>query len=85
MDFSLIERAGLTQSEFAQLCGVTRVTTNLWATGKMNPHRYISSKVASILRAIETAIQNEKLPIATNVTKTDRQTAIDTAINLAEI
>ena len=48
MDFTVVAQAGLTQKEFAEVCGVSRITANTWVRGKMNPHRYIKTKVADL-------------------------------------
>lgn len=62
MDFELIARAGLTQREFAEVAGVSRSTVNLWVSGKMNPHRYISGHIDSVLSAIEARLHSGELP-----------------------
>lgn len=63
MDFTIIKTCGLTQKEFAVLCGVSRTTTNLWVTGKMKPHRYIQDRVAAIVAALGLAHSDAQLPI----------------------
>jgi len=63
LDFSLIKRAGVSQREFSQLAGVSRVTTNLWVAGKMKPHRLQADKIAAVMRALEAAVTHEELPL----------------------
>lgn len=63
MDFSVIARAGITQLEFSALVGVSRVTVNLWCQGKMNPNKFINSKVAVVLEHMEAAVQHGALPL----------------------
>lgn len=62
MDFTLISKAGLTQQEFGDLVGVSRVTTNTWVRGRMEPHRFIKAHVASVLAALKKALASHALP-----------------------
>lgn len=71
MDFSVISRAGLTQSEFAAAVGVSRVTVNTWVRGKMKPHRYITKKVSEALAHLSACIEAGDLP-ATGPDKKDK-------------
>ncbi len=64
MDFRLIAQAGLTQRDFAELCGVTRTTVSLWVTGKMNPHRYLRPQVERVMEALEKGVSDKTLPPA---------------------
>lgn len=63
LDFSVIERAGLTQSEFAKLVNVTRVTVNHWVNGG-TPSNFLKRVVAGYLTNLQTAIDKELLPQA---------------------
>jgi DNA-binding XRE family transcriptional regulator len=72
LDFSVISRAGLTQQEFATIGGVSRVTVNMWVKGRMAPHRFISAKIAALLRHLENAIEHASLPLPVNTPKGDR-------------
>lgn len=83
MDFSLIERAGLTQREFGSLCGVSRVTVNLWVTNKMGPHRYIRDRVSSILEAIGVALDGDQLPLARSIPRERRGEALENIVRPA--
>ena len=65
MNFDVISQAGLTQKEFAEVCGVTRTTVNLWRNGKMKPHRFISTRILAILSAMEHAVAADELPLKT--------------------
>jgi hypothetical protein len=80
MDFSLIEKAELTQKEFGRLCGVSRVTANLWATKKFAPHRYIQARVKDNLTAIAAAIEAGLLPLPNNVERDSRYDALTRVI-----
>jgi transcriptional regulator with XRE-family HTH domain len=63
LDFSVIERAGLTQSEFAKLVNVTRVTVNHWVNGG-TPSNFLKKVVAGYLEDLQIAIDKGILPQA---------------------
>jgi len=84
LDFSVIERAGLTQQEFADAASVSRVTTNRWVVGKMNPHRYIRQRVTEFLAVLETAIDENLLPLPAGVPEHLRPAEIRAAIDAAQ-
>jgi transcriptional regulator with XRE-family HTH domain len=72
MDFTTISRAGLTQREFADLAGVSRVTTNMWVTGKMSPHRFIKDNVDALLKALDSALSYDQFPLPKSIPKHQR-------------
>lgn len=74
MDFTIVSKAGLSQGEFAALCGVSRVSVNLWVNGKMRPCRYVSKHVADTLEAVAHAVEQKRLPLAA---KTPRKARVD--------
>lgn len=80
LDFTVVARAGLTQREFAALVGVSRVTTNLWVSGKMNPHRLIRARAVSTVAVLEKAILNAKLPLPQSIKATERPAALACAL-----
>ena len=84
LDFSVIERAGLTQQEFADAAAVSRVTTNKWVMGKMSPHRYIKDRIEQLLEVLEAAIEEEHLPLPAGMPKHQRPTAIRAAIRASQ-
>lgn len=61
--FAVIAHSGMTQGEFAQIVGVTRVTTNLWVKGKMRPNRYVAERVNKLLSSIAAAVDQGHLPL----------------------
>lgn len=63
MDFSIVEKAGLTQGEFAWLCGVSRVTANKWLHGGA-VHPLLKSPTATMLDRIRKAVEKSALPLA---------------------
>ena len=84
IDFSAIHRAGLTQSEFAELCEVSRITVNLWVNGKMQPHRYNRDHVAMCILAISDAIKDRKLPLTNGTKGASRAACLRTALSMPE-
>lgn len=63
LDFSVVKKAGLTQIEFASLCDVTRTTVNLWVSGSNAPHRFIYKRIATVITALQRALDAETLPL----------------------
>lgn len=82
-DFTIVTRAGLTQKEFAVLCGVSRVTANLWVQGKMRPHRYIKTRASQLVALLEKAVLQETLPLPDSVKSLDRHSAVKAALTQA--
>lgn len=80
MDFTVIERAGMTQLEFGELLHVSRVTINTWVGGKMKPHRFVAPRVTKILFMLEAAITAGRLPLPKEITPMNRAGAIVGAI-----
>ena len=62
MDFSVLKDTDLSQVEFAEVLGVSRVTVNLWLHGKANPHRYNTDNVYATLVALRKASDKGLLP-----------------------
>ncbi len=84
LDFTVIERAGLTQQEFADAAAVSRVTTNKWVMGKMAPHRYIKKRISELLIVLETAIEDDHLPLPSGMPKHKRPEAIRAVIRASQ-
>lgn len=82
-DFTIVTRAGLTQQEFAYLAGVSRATANMWIRGKMKPHRYLQTKAARVMGALERAVEESLLPVPSSVKTPDRAEAIKLAFRQA--
>jgi len=76
MDFSVVKKAGLYQHEFGDLCGVSRVTVNLWVRTPTKPHPLIRNKVKDILSGLQSAVSAGALPIPNNVPKKNRMEKI---------
>lgn len=79
-DFSVIEEAGLTQAEFAELAEVSRVTVNLWVQKKCLPARKKETRIKSLLKVLSAAIRRGMLPgtlpTARKANMDDRRTLI---------
>lgn len=76
MDFSVIDRGELTQKEFSVLCGVSRVTVNLWVRNKMQPHRYIRQRIERLVAQLNSAVDQGTLPLAHELTPEQRIAAL---------
>lgn len=72
----VLEQAQVTQAEFAALCGVRRVTVNLWCRGKMRPHQYIRSNVLNTIERVQLATSAGVLPLPRSVQRDKRIDAL---------
>lgn len=84
MNFDIIPKAHLTQLQFADLVGVSRVTVNTWVKGKFSPRSNLRDRVLRALDLIAKAVDAGKLPVAVDGTaeKTRARLAtITTALN----
>lgn len=63
MDFTIIDRAGVTQEEFAEIAGVSRITVNTWAKGHHAPSAASRLRVSPLLAALQAAITAGALPV----------------------
>lgn len=66
-DFSILGRAGLTQAQFADLVGVSRITVNTWVRKRFNPHPTLRPRVHAALKELRAQVRAGELPITTNV------------------
>jgi transcriptional regulator with XRE-family HTH domain len=69
LNFAFLAVAGVSQGEFAVLCGVSRVTVNLWVNGRSTPHRYLVPHVTTVLDSIAAAFDAHRLPIPGHIKK----------------
>lgn len=65
MRFDLIERAGITQGQFAELAGVSRITVNTWVKGRYGPRADLRTRVVRLLGLITEALRTGALPVTT--------------------
>jgi transcriptional regulator with XRE-family HTH domain len=84
MDFSVIKKAKLTQQEFADLCCVSRVTVNLWATAKMAPHMYIREEISDIVASLTKAVKDGRLPLPAETPKEQRLEALQAVLGASQ-
>lgn len=63
LDFSQIQKAGLTQQQFADLVGVERVTVNTWVRKRYSPRPNIRATVERALKMIRKAVEANTLPV----------------------
>jgi DNA-binding XRE family transcriptional regulator len=63
MDFGVIDQAGLTQSQFASLVDVSRITVNTWVNGHYQPGPKMRGRVRRALQLLAAAVEDGKLPI----------------------
>ena len=81
MDYRVIIKAGITQSEFGKLMGVSRVTANRWMRGH-EPYRLVHDQIVDMLARIEEAVEDNKLPLPIKHDHAERYQAIREALNL---
>lgn len=63
MDFTVIERAGITQQQFADLVGVSRVTVYTWLHNRFKPRPAMRARVERALQLLSSAINSQQLPV----------------------
>lgn len=63
MDFSIIDRAGVTQGQFASLVGVSRVTVNTWVNGRFHPRGHARDTVIRLVKLLHEAHEAGTLPV----------------------
>ena len=71
--------AGISQTELAKALGVSRTTVNLWANGKMHPHRYNADNLRARLLLLSAAIEQGLIP-GKKATRAARHEAIAAAM-----
>lgn len=62
-DFKVIERAGITQQQFADLVGVSRVTVYTWMQNRFKPRPAMRVRVRQALKLLSDAVADDSLPI----------------------
>lgn len=82
IDFSPVKQAGIATSNFAKVCGVSRLTATLWLTGKSQPRGLYRVQAARRVAAIRAALERGDLPIAP-MPPAQRLTAICEALSIS--
>lgn len=62
IDYTPVEDAGLTKTEFAALMRVTRATVHRWRRGNCEPTPYLREAVQTLLGQLSTAVEEGYLP-----------------------
>lgn len=61
LDFTPLKRSGVSQTEFAAILGVSRITVNRWVSGApTTPHFF--HVISELLRQLQTAVDAGLLP-----------------------
>lgn len=86
MDFTPVRKARLSQAEFAKLCGVSRVTANMWLREERprTPNRFVEYTVALQLQRLSEAVAMGLLPLPGTVNRDERDEHIRVAIERAD-
>jgi len=70
--FELAKKANVLPHDVAKALGLNRITVSLWFNGHSKPHKLLADKVASLLDAIEKAVEAGELPISADVDRRER-------------
>ena len=73
MKFSVITKAGLSQQQFADIVGVSRITVNTWVSGRHKPAPHLRERVKAALAHLTEAIKAGHLPIDPDAYKKDTE------------
>ena len=77
MDYSVIDKAGLTQAQFASLIGTSRSVANPWINQKQKPGRFYAPIVDRALALLKVAVRRRELPIDESHTQRMLQQRLD--------
>lgn len=90
MDFSVIQKAGLSAAELAFLIrykdadenvrSMTRLSTYRWIVGKVTPNEKVAPRVKKVLSLIQDAVDSGDLPLKLGTPRADRKRLIAVAI-----
>jgi transcriptional regulator with XRE-family HTH domain len=75
IDFAPLTASRVTQGEFAALLKVSRVAVSQWINGTMGVHEMRRPRVQRLLKVLEQATADEKLPLR-DVPRAERLDAI---------
>ena len=62
-DFAVLERAGITQQQFADLVGVSRVTVYTWMHARFKPRPSMRLRIERVLSLLQRAVTEGRLPV----------------------
>lgn len=90
LDFSLLQKAGISLAEFAMLIrykdtegnvrSVTRAAVHRWVTGQANPSDDMSTRVSRILVLLDEAVTAGDLPLRLGTPRAQRKQLIVAAV-----
>lgn len=86
IDYTPMEAAGLTKTEFAALLRVTRVTVHRWVEDGGEPTPYLREAVSTLLGQLRSAVDENLLPgplrelEPSRYTMDERRAVIDAAL-----
>lgn len=76
MNFDIIERAGLTQQEFADLIQFSRPSVNLWINGRKTPGKRAARTLQAAQQVLAKAVEENHLPAKSKAAKVKLLAAI---------
>jgi hypothetical protein len=82
MDLSIVEKAGIGASHFARLCGVSRVSAYMWLTGRYGPRGLYRKQVEEMVRRIQSAVDDHRLPLPPSLPRAQVFKATQDALEL---
>lgn len=79
MDFTVLAKAGVRQTEFAKLVGVSKIAVHKWTKGGGVDKRH-ADKIMKLLRTIGAAADSGYLPVNDGIPNDERIKAIQLAL-----
>lgn len=76
IDFTPLKKSRITQAEFGAFLKISRVTVSNWANGITGVHAMRAPRVTRLLRVIDKATLDGKLPINNKIPRPERLGAI---------
>lgn len=81
MDYMPFARAGLSNTEIAELLDVTRHSVGNWLSGSRRPHFLLEERVTTLLDRVNEAVQDGELPLDPSINRKERLNRIKEIIN----
>lgn len=63
MDLNIVRQAGLSNDQFAQLVGVSRITVSSWVNQRSSPRPRLRAHVVRALQLLSQAVAEGALPV----------------------
>ncbi len=70
--FDVAKKARLLPSDVAKLMRVSRITASQWFNNRARPHHLLLPRVTALLKAIEGAYDDGKLPVPHDIVQRER-------------